>query len=175
MGAIKRIINVEAGQVSFQMDGFQTLVLNARDPRLVPVNFRATLAGYNSTIGDAAALETIKLPGGGVRKPTMAEKHAAMASRIETLLSGKWSSEREAADFTLLAEALQRLSKVSMDLVQREVEGMDAETKKTLMTEDKDIAVEVMKIRRERLEKRMEGAEKPEASSILAKLKAMKK
>lgn len=174
MGAIKRNIDVESGRVSFMMEGFPTLVLNANDPRLVPVNFRATLAGYNSTIGDAAALETIKLPGGGVRKPTEKEKHEAMAARIETLLSGKWSADKEAVDVTLLAEALRRLTKVDMALVQAELATMDAETKKALMTQDKDIASEVLKIRRERLEERMKGQEKPEASSILAKLRAMR-
>lgn len=174
MGAIKRSIDVESGTVSFTMEGFPTLVLNANHSDLKPVNFRATLAGYNSTIGDAAALETIKLPGGGIRKPTDKEKWEAMDARIKTLYSGKWSADKEAVDITLLAEALQRLSKVDMALVQAEVAKMDAETKKTLMTQDKDIALEVMKIRRERLAARMEGAEKPEASSILAKLKAMR-
>jgi len=164
---IKRSIDVAAGTVTFNVPGFSAIVVRLAD--CAPeVQQYAPLAGLNHTCGDAAALETK-----GGHRPTMEEKWTAIRDRAEQLKTA-WNSERDVEETSILAEAVQRVSKAEMDDVVALLATLSAEEKKE-MARSKEVGMEMLKIRRDRQYAKLEAAPKSDvAAGILARLKKAK-
>lgn len=88
---IKVAFDATTQRLTWNMEGAEPLALDI-EGLTAEVRARALMFGLTQTVSDAGALKA---------GSTVAEKRAAMAKRIETLLSGKWSADRQAPSFNV--------------------------------------------------------------------------
>lgn len=88
---IKTAYDAETQRLTWTMEGVEALTLELGG-LAADVRSRAMVFGFVQTVSDAGALK---------KGSTVAEKRAAMAKRIETLLAGKWAADRQAPAFNV--------------------------------------------------------------------------
>lgn len=139
---LRKTITADAAVI--ETAGFPAIRINRAEltPELVAY---AAMMGVGHRIGDAAALSVVD-----GRRPTAAEKHAAMVAVADAIRAGKWGvrDAAGASDAMLLLRAMAEALSTDPDSLRAEVDGYDTATVRAMLS-DPAIAPIADRMRRE--------------------------
>lgn len=162
---INRTIDIAANSITFKASDDSVVIVVDCGAFSQDVLDYAKMHGLNQTIGDAAALD-IKEEGGTMRRPTVAEKFAAMQARIDNLKEHGWNAPRAEStggfDASVFREAFARVTGKDVAAATGACKTLTVEQVKVLRKEPR-MAAAMLTIRAERAA----SAPKDESASSL--------